>query len=96
MDKLLIKLLNNEKFTESELHDLFWEYDDHVVDKWKDENRRWSCSNHKILKLDDRYFHLEADLGLTESQEDYFGSQPKEVYNSGVEIIERIIWKNKE
>ena len=93
MDELLIKLLNKEKFTYRELHDLFWEYDEYVVDEWKDENRRWSCYNYKVLKIDDRYFRLEADLGLTESVEDNFDFQPTEVYKAEVKIIEKIVWK---
>ena len=93
MDTLLSKLLNKEKFTYRELHDLFWEYDEYVVDKWKDENRRWSCYNYKVLKIDDRYFRLEADLGLTESVEDNFDFQPAEVYKAEVKIIEKIVWK---
>ena len=93
MDKLLIKLLNKEKFTEEELCDLFWEYDDYVVDEWKSEDRRWSCYNYKVLKLEDRYFLLEADLGLTESVENNFDFQPTEVYKAEVKIIEKIVWK---
>ena len=93
MDKLLSKLLNKEKFTERELEDLFWEYDKYVIDEWRGENRRWSCYNYKVLKLDDRYFLLEADLGLTESQEHNFNFQPTEVYKAEVKIIEKIVWK---
>lgn len=93
MDELLIKLLNKEKFTYRELHDLFWEYDEYVVDEWKDENRRWSCYNYKVLKIDDRYFRLEADLGLTESVEDNFDFQPTEVYKAEVKIIEKVVWQ---
>lgn len=93
MDELLIKLLNKEKFTYRELHDLFWEYDEYVVDEWKDENRKWSCYNYKVLKIDDRYFRLEADLGLTESVEDNFDFQPTEVYKAEVKIIEKVVWQ---
>lgn len=93
MDKLLSKLLNKEKFTERELGDLFWEYDDYVVDEWKEENRRWYCRNYKVLKLDDRYFRLEADIGLTENIEHNYDFQPTEVYKAEVKIIEKIVWK---
>ncbi len=93
MDKLLSKLLNKEKFTERELGDLFWEYDDYVVDEWKEENRRWYCRNYKVLKLDDRYFRLEADIGLTENIEHNYDFQPTEVYKAEVKIIEKVIWK---
>ena len=93
MDELLSKLLNKEELTTEELRDLFWEYDDYVVDEWEDENRRWYCRNYKVLKLDDRYFRLEADIGLTENIEHDFDFQPTEVYKAEVKIIEKIVWK---
>lgn len=92
-DELLVKLLNGEDFTEQELEDLFEEYDKYTVDEWEEENRRWYCRNYKVLKVDDRYFKLEADIGLTENIEHDFDFQPTEVYKAEVKIIEKIVWK---
>lgn len=52
------------------------------------ENRRWQRSVHDIVELCGRYFALEWEEGLTESQEDSFMEQPYEVFPyESLEII---------
>lgn len=96
MDELLSKLLNKEKFTVKELKNLFEEYDEYLVDEWDEGNRRWYCRNYKVLKLGDRYFRLEADIGLTESIEHNYDFQPIEVYKAEIKLIEKVTWKQTE
>jgi len=70
------KIDNNEKLTESELRNLVWEYE---VETENGENRRWSRTNTTIVKLLDRYFSVDWEEGLTESQENEYYEQPYEV-----------------
>ena len=86
-DELLKRVYNGEQnFTESELADLVYEYD--RFDFIKGDDRRWSSYCQTILKIEDRYFLIGFDQGLTE---DYFNSQPVEVELKETEkvIIER-------
>lgn len=77
-DELLQKVLNGEYLEEDELAELFYEYDDLIVDEDEGENRRWSCFVTKTLNIFGRFFDVSGDIGLTESQESYFGEQPVE------------------
>lgn len=77
-DELLQKVLNGEYLEEDELAELFYEYDDLVVDEDEGENRRWSCFKTRTLNIFGRFFEVSGDIGLTESQENYFGEQPVE------------------
>lgn len=89
-DKLLQRVYNGEQnFTESELSDLVYEYD--RFDFIEGEDRRWSRYNLIILKIEDKYFEIGYDEGLTENQENSYDSQPVEVELSEKErvIIER-------
>ncbi len=88
--ELLQRVYNGEQnFTESELAYLVYEYD--RFDFIKGDDRRWSSYCQTILKIEDRYFLIGFDKGLTENQEDYFDSQPVEVELKETEktIIER-------
>lgn len=77
-DELLQRVYNGEEsFTEEELSYLHYEYD--RFDFIKGENRRWSRNNNTILKIEDKYFSILCDEGLTEGQENSyeFGGEVK-------------------
>ena len=80
-----------ENFSEEELNEIFnldfEEEDDdnvHLVEEGYDELRRWS-RNHTIwVSINERFFELNADEGLTELQETNYWEQPKEVNRTQV------------
>lgn len=74
--KILKKIDNNEKLTERELSELVWEFE---VECNKEDNRRWSRSVETIVKIEERFFSICWEEGLTENQDNYFGNQPVEV-----------------
>ena len=84
--EFLFRYDNGEEFSESELQHLFWgdleaeEGDDiQQIDEEYDEPRRWT-RNHTIwIKVNERYFELNADEGLTELQDTSYWRQPQEV-----------------
>ena len=75
-----------KKFSDRELNEIFnldleEDEDDviYVVEEEYDEPRRWN-RNHTIwASINDRYFELNADEGLTELQDTTYWQQPKEV-----------------
>jgi hypothetical protein len=90
-DELIQKLLNRESLSESEIQDLVYEYDDYIFEQEKGENRRWSRGVMTVFKVDDRYFMVNWDEGLTEYQENEFYDQPYEVT---LKVEEQIIKVN--
>lgn len=80
-DELLQKVLNGEYLEENELAELFYEYDDLIVDEDEGDNRRWSCFVTKTLNIFGRFFVVSGDIGLTEYQENCFDYQPEEYLN---------------
>ena len=88
-DEIMVqKIDNGEALTEDELKALVWEY--HNVARIEGENRRWTRTVRSVIKLCGRYFEIEWEQGLTESQEDQFFEQPYEVeqdtYKKVVEV----------
>lgn len=59
----LNKLDNGEELTERECLDMAYEFD---IENNYGDNRRWSRYVKTICKLNDRYFAIEWDQGLTE------------------------------
>ena len=49
------------------------------VEEISGENRRWSQGMQTIFKVDNRYFSICWEKGLTEMQENEFYDQPEEV-----------------
>ena len=72
----LNKLDNGEELTERECLDMAYEFD---IENNYGDNRRWSRYVKTICKLNDRYFAIEWDQGLTEMQPDECYEQPYEV-----------------
>lgn len=95
------KILSNTKLNEYEVSVLIDKYygrkkeeypSNHFdgvesVSSIQGENRRWSRNNIEIFEVDGRYFGLDWEEGLTESQEDEVYEQVASEY----EKIERII-----
>ena len=71
------KVLNKEPLSETELQRLL----DYEVceERYYGDNRRWTRTVYSIIELKARYFMLEWEQGLTESQENCFLTQPYEV-----------------
>lgn len=81
MDKYEIEMLSKidsgKKLTEKELSMLPYEFNE--VERINGENRRWLRSVTSIIEIGGRYFKLQWEQGLTESQENEFYNQPYEV-----------------
>jgi hypothetical protein len=60
------------KFTEEEVKELIYGWD---VETITGEDRRWSRIDTVIVELDNKFYKLWYDRGLTESQEDTFEAQ---------------------
>lgn len=76
--EFLTRFDNQEKFSERELSDLRWEFKE--IETNYGDNRRWTRSATTIFQIGERYFALDWEEGLTESQENEFWDQPYEVY----------------
>ena len=91
---MLNKIDSGEKLNESELSSLVWDFEE--VDREYGDNRRWSRSVTSIVKINDRFFCVEWENGLTENQPDEFYDQPYEVekktYEKTITIAE---WVSK-
>lgn len=89
---ILNKIDSGEKLNKSEISDLVWEFEE--VDRKYGDNRRWSRSVTSIVKVNNRFFCVEWENGLTENQENEFYSQPYEVekktYKKTITITEWI------
>lgn len=74
---ILAKIDSGEKFTESEISELVFEFDE--VEREKGDGGRWTQSITSYIRIGERYLCVEWDRGLTEMQEDEFYYQPYEV-----------------
>lgn len=75
-----------DKFNERELDNIFWlDFDEdeddtcRLIEEEYGENRRWSRSYTRYVSINERFFELTADEGLTEYQETSYWDQPREV-----------------
>ena len=77
-----------ENFDERELQDIFWldflvdEDEDDIcetIEEEYDEPRRWQRNHTKWVKINGRFFELNADEALTELQDTDYWRQPQEV-----------------
>ena len=78
-----------EKFSESELEKL--EYFGEEIDRIEGPNRRWTRTIKNIFKVEDRYFALEFEEGLTEYQDNMYYNQPYEVEKVFEEITTVVV-----
>jgi hypothetical protein len=93
---ILNKIDSGEKLNESELSSLVWEFEE--IEREYGDNRRWSRSVTSIIKINNRYFCIEWENGLTENQPNEFYDQPYEVEKKTYEktiVVTEWIRKNK-
>lgn len=96
--ELIDKIDNEESLTGRELCAFVWEVGEEV-DRDEGDNRRWSRSVFVVKQVDDRFFSIYYEEGLTESQDNEYYEQPQEVvkheYEKTITVTE---WKpiNKE
>jgi len=67
------KILAGEKLTWEEVRDMFWEYP--AVYEEEGEHHRWYYPVYKVFQIGERYFQLEAMIGLTEMQDNEYEPQ---------------------
>ena len=75
---------NNDKFSETELEDLWWgdlldKHAPEVAPEEYAEPDRWNTMVSKVIKVEDKYFMVYRYQGNTEYQETYYDVQPDEV-----------------
>jgi len=64
------------KFSEEEIRDMVYgDFDGDVVETIEGENRRWTRSNITYVQIDNKFYELVWEQGLTENQEDDFWEQ---------------------
>ena len=83
------KFLNKEEFTSDEVEQVICEGAEDVkqIETLEGEDRRWSRTDIIVFKVNDRYFELEYEHGLTECQEnEYYCQKPIEVKK-----VERVV-----
>ena len=93
MSGLEQRLYNGEQnFTEDELSELCHEYGDNE----QDGSGRWTAYITSIIQVEDKFFQINWEQGLTEYQEDSFGNQPQEVepYEETI-VVTKYKLKNK-
>ena len=74
------KLLDGERLDDNEIY-MLYEMGEHVSEL-TGENRRWTrtvTTTVQIEGIEDRYWNIEWEEGLTEMQESFFSKQPYEV-----------------
>ena len=81
------KIINKEELTEHELSRLACDYS---IEDSRGENRRWSRTVTSIVELNDRFFAIVWEEGLTEMQENSFYDQPYEVELNEYEKVQVI------
>lgn len=94
-EKVLFKIDNGEVLSEGELEEWFDWFDE--IDEKHYSKHRWFQPVTTIFKIDDRYFQLDWEEGLTEYQPNHFPSQPFEVQREEHEEVVTIVsWKKVE
>lgn len=88
--EIINKIKNKEKFTEQEIHELLWNFEQ--VWQEEGENRRWTRAVSTVIKVGEDFVRIDWEQGLTECQEDEFYKQPYLVkshkYTKTVEVEE--------
>lgn len=79
--EILDKLNKHEKLEEWEIENLVIE---NKVDEEVNDKGRWEEYMFTVVQLDDKYFGIDWNRGLTENQEDSFMDQPYEVVKETV------------
>lgn len=72
------------KFHERDLSELVWS---NPIDTIEHDERRWTRSVETIIKIQDRYFSIFWEKGLTENQPNMFDFQPEEVEKKEKKVV---------
>lgn len=89
------KLLNKEELTNEEVEELVCNTPDDInwVEEIEGEDRRWSRTNLVILGVDDKYFQIEYEHGLTEYQENEYWGQVAIEVRKIEKVITTTVWE---
>lgn len=89
-EQIIEKLKNKEKFTESEIKEILWDFEQ--VWEEEGENRRWTRSVSTVIKVGEYFIMVNWEQGLTECQENEYWEQPYFVkqhkYTKKIEVEE--------
>lgn len=72
--EIINKIKNKEKFTEQEIYELLWDFEQ--VWQEEGENRRWTRAVSTVIKVGEDFVRIDWEQGLTECQENEFYEQP--------------------
>lgn len=75
--EFLDKYDSGAKFTENEIRDMIWGFKQ--VEEDEGYNHRWTQDITTVIQVEDRYFRIWWERGLTEYQENCYHNQPVEV-----------------
>lgn len=75
--EFLDKYDSGAKFTEQEIRDAIWDFKQ--VEEDEGYNHRWTQDITTVIQVEDRYFRIDWQRGLTECQENEYWNQPVEV-----------------
>lgn len=95
--RVLAKIDAGKDLTRKEYEELL--FDGYEIDRITGEKRRWTTCVESIIQIQDRTFSIEWEEGLTENQENYYGSKPVEVVSREETKIIRVwepVQKDKE
>ena len=81
-----------DQFTENEIESILWDF--LQFDEINGNDHRWYRPVMTIIKVNDRFFAIDWNRGLTEYQEHEYPNQPYEV-ESRKKIIEVTEWVKK-
>ena len=91
--EIIDKIKNKEKFTEREIRNLLWDFEQ--VWQEEGENRRWTRSVSTVVKVGEYFIMINWEEGLTECQENEFWKQPYFVkqhkYTKTIEVEEWVV-----
>lgn len=89
-EEAITKIKNKEKFTENEIKELLWNFEQ----VWEEEydDHRWTRDMSTVVKIEDYFVRIDWQKGLTECQENEYWEQPYLVkqhkYTKTIEIEE--------
>lgn len=95
--EMLQKIDAGESLSEHDIRRLVYDFEDRGAREYGDDGR-WTRSVTSIIVLNDRYFAVDWEQGLTELQENEFWNQPYEVEKKTFQktiIVTEWIKKNK-
>lgn len=89
------KILNREELSEGEVYSIIIEEfspDIKIVKENSYEHKRWTEIRDSIIQIENRYFTLWWESGLTEYQENYYPTQIAEEVRLQKKMIEITEW----